>query len=131
MDNKVLMLLQEDLEGMGTCLEKFGLPTPDMQSRIQRVPKVIQEEMFDVGVQKSLSEIKCQKLNSDQQKSFCTVMKAVEEENHPERTFFLNGPGVCGKTFLIEALLSTVRGMGKIALAVASSEIAAELLEGG
>ena len=32
---------------------------------------------------------------------------------------------------MIEALLSTVRGLGKIALAVASSGIAAELLEGG
>ena len=45
--------------------------------------------------------------------------------------FFLNAPGGYGKTFLIEALLSTVRGMGKIALAVASSGIVAELLEGG
>ena len=35
------------------------------------------------------------------------------------------------KTFLIEVLLSTVRGMGKIAQAVASSGIAAELMEGG
>ena len=34
------------------------------------------------------------------------------------------------KTFLIEVLLSTVRGMGKIALAVASYGIAAELIEG-
>ena len=32
---------------------------------------------------------------------------------------------------LIETLLSIVRGMGKIALAVASSGVAAELLEGG
>ena len=32
---------------------------------------------------------------------------------------------------MIEALLSTVRGLGKIALAVASLGIAAELLEGG
>ena len=45
--------------------------------------------------------------------------------------FFLNVPRGYGKTFLIEALLSTVRGLGKIALAVASSGIAAELLEGG
>ena len=45
--------------------------------------------------------------------------------------FFVNAPGGYGKTFLIETLLSTVRGMGKIALAVASSGIAAELLEGG
>ena len=38
---------------------------------------------------------------------------------------------VMEKTFLTEVLLATVRGMGKIALAVASSGIAAELLEGG
>ena len=48
-----------------------------------------------------------------------------------ERLFFLNASGGYGKTFLIEALLSTVRSMGKIALAVASSGIAAELMEGG
>ena len=33
-DNKVLLLLQEELEGMGTCLERFGLPTPDKEKRI-------------------------------------------------------------------------------------------------
>ena len=48
-DNEVLILLQEELEGMGACLEKFGLPTPDMETRIKRIPKVIQEEMFDVS----------------------------------------------------------------------------------
>ena len=37
---------------------------------------------------------------------------------------------VMGKTFLTKPLLSTVRGLGKIALAVASSGIAAELLDG-
>ena len=47
------------------------------------------------------------------------------------RLFFLNAPRGYGKTFLIEALLSAARGLGKIALAVASSGIAAELLEGG
>ena len=58
------------------------------------------------------------------------IMKAVQNENHPERMLFINAPGGYGKTFLVEALLSTVRGMGKIALAVASSGIAADLLEG-
>ena len=43
----------------------------------------------------------------------------------------LNAPGGYGKTFLIEALLSTVRGLGQIALAVSSLGIASELLEGG
>ena len=44
---------------------------------------------------------------------------------------FLNAPGGCGKTFLIDGLLVTVIGMGKIALAVASSGMTPELLEGG
>ena len=59
------------------------------------------------------------------------IMKAVEDKNHAERIFFLNAPGGYGKTFLIETLLCTVWGMGKIALAIASSGIATELLEGG
>ena len=32
-DNELLILLQDELEGMGTCLEKFGLPTPDIQKQ--------------------------------------------------------------------------------------------------
>ena len=87
--------------------------------------------MFDPTAQKDISKIKCDSLNTDQQNTFSMIMKAVEDESHQERMLFLNAPGGCGKTFLIETLLSTVRGMGKIALAVASSGIAAELLEGG
>ena len=130
-DNEVLILLQEELEGMGLCLEKFGLPTPNKQNRIQKIPRIIQEELFDVDIQRNKSQSKCQSLNKDQHDAFYTIMKAVQNKEHPERVFFLNAPGGYGKTFLIEALLSTVRGMGKIALAVASSGIAAELLEGG
>ena len=43
----------------------------------------------------------------------------------------MNAPRVCGKTFLIDTLLAAVLGIGKIAIAVASSGIATELLEGG
>ena len=57
-------------------------------------------------------------------------MAAVNDDTHVNSLFFLNAPGGYGKT-LIEALLCSVRGLGKIALAVASSGIAAELLEGG
>ena len=130
-DNEVLCLLNAELEGMGTCLEKFGLPTHDMHDRIQKIPKVIQDELFHVDSQRNVSELKCQSLNRDQQDAFHTVMKAVNDQNYPQRMFFLNAPGGYGKTFHIEALLYTVRAMGKIALAVASSGIAAELLEGG
>ena len=30
-DNEVLLMLQEELEGMGACLEQYGLPTPNIQ----------------------------------------------------------------------------------------------------
>ncbi len=46
-------------------------------------------------------------------------------------SFFIDGPGGTGKTFLYDTLLAYVRGNGDIALAVASSGIAALLLEGG
>ena len=54
-DNEVLAQLQEELEGMGNCLERLGLPTPDMQKRIHRTPWVIVEEMFDVESQWEIS----------------------------------------------------------------------------
>lgn len=45
--------------------------------------------------------------------------------------FFLNAPGGTGKTFHINLLLAKLRSEGQIAVAVASSGIAATLLEGG
>ncbi|GFV90791.1 ATP-dependent DNA helicase [Trichonephila clavipes] len=46
-------------------------------------------------------------------------------------TFFLDAPGGTGKTFLIRLILATVRSKNDIALALASSGIAATLLPGG
>ena len=66
-DNEVLLLLQEELKGMGTCLEKFGLPTPDMENRVQTIPKVILEEMFDPEMQRENGSTKCNMFNQDQQ----------------------------------------------------------------
>ncbi|XP_076035387.1 ATP-dependent DNA helicase Pif1-like [Oratosquilla oratoria] len=45
--------------------------------------------------------------------------------------FFLNASGGTGKSFVLNMLLDSVRSQGKIALAVASSEIAATVLHGG
>lgn len=45
--------------------------------------------------------------------------------------FFLDAPGGTGKTFLINIILAKVRSVSKIALATASSGIAATLLPGG
>ena len=44
---------------------------------------------------------------------------------------FMDAPGGTGKTFLINLILAKLRSEGKIALATASSTIAATLLTGG
>ena len=88
--------------------------------------------MFCAEQQADIGRVKCEQLNTDQAHAFATIMEAANDDTHVNRLFFLNAPGGYGKTFLIEALLSSVRGLGKIALAVASSGIDAELLlEGG
>ena len=45
--------------------------------------------------------------------------------------FFVSGPGGTGKTHVYSLLLASVRLQGRVALAVASSGVAALLLEGG
>jgi hypothetical protein len=51
--------------------------------------------------------------------------------NRDGKTFFLNGPGGTGKTFVYKTLCHALRGDGVVVLCVASSGIAALLLIGG
>ena len=68
-------------------------------------------------------------MTSDQQSVFTTFIQAVQ--NKQKGMFFLDAPGGCGKTFLIETILSTIRSERKIAIDTASSGLAATLLTGG
>ncbi|OWY93106.1 Helitron helicase [Phytophthora megakarya] len=51
-------------------------------------------------------------------------------DNSQWEMFFLDGPGGTGKSFLLEKNLAYVRQKGGVALAVAGSGIAAQLLTG-
>ena len=70
-------------------------------------------------------------LNEEQNMAFETIMNAIKNDDLPHRCFFLHGPGGAGKTYLYKTFLSTLRGERKIALPVASTGIAANLLNGG
>ena len=65
----------------------------------------------------------------DQRHAFNTIMTAVDSKEGG--LFFLDAPGGTGKTFLLNLLLARVRQEKEIAVAVASSGIAATLLTGG
>jgi ATP-dependent DNA helicase PIF1 len=51
--------------------------------------------------------------------------------NRKSKVFFVDGPGGTGKTYLYKALLAKVRSMGLIAIATATSGIAASIMPGG
>lgn len=66
-------------------------------------------------------------LNRQQKEVYDTFMKAIDGGNGG--LYFLDAPGGTGKTFLMSVVLATVRARSNIAVAVASSGIAATLLE--
>ncbi len=68
-------------------------------------------------------------LNQQQEIAYDTLIKAVNSGSGG--IYFLDAPGGTGKTFLISLLLARIRSRNDVALALASSEIAATMLEGG
>ncbi|XP_041785861.1 uncharacterized protein LOC121601111, partial [Anopheles merus] len=72
-------------------------------------------------------------LNADQRAVYDQLTVAVDNTNtyNSNRLFFLDGPGGTGKSYLLEKILAYTRRQGKIALATATSGIAALLLSGG
>lgn len=71
-------------------------------------------------------------LDTDQKPVDATIMAAIHSPlPPPHNAFFIDSPGGCGKTFTFNLLLATVRAEGQVALIVATSSIAALLLDGG
>jgi len=68
-------------------------------------------------------------LNKEQRTGFDEIIRHVIDRK--SQVFFIDGPGGTGKTFLYKALLAKVRLEGMIAIATATSGIAASLLPGG
>jgi hypothetical protein len=68
-------------------------------------------------------------LNPDQERAVASILDAVR--CGVGNVFFLDGPGGSSKTFVYSVLLAAVRCEGNVAIVVASSGIAALLLDGG
>ena len=78
---------------------------------------------------KNKADHNCRLLNQDQRVVFEAVMENVTMKNGA--VFSVDGPGGIRKKFLYNTILHSVRSMKLTALAVASSGIAAESLDGG
>ncbi|XP_027155630.1 ATP-dependent DNA helicase PIF2-like [Coffea eugenioides] len=68
------------------------------------------------------------RLNEGQKRAYDVILAEVYSSGN--KSFFVDGPGGTGKTFLYHSRLATLRSQGYIAIAVASSGIAVSILPG-
>ena len=111
-------------------------PAPDQPHHVNRL--LAEQVNYDQGALRASVQRKLPTLNADQRALFDVVVDALEggpgswvSRNRQSNTFFVDSPGGCGKTYIFNLLLEVARRDGRVALAVASSGIAALLLDGG
>jgi len=128
--NLALGDLQEKVISMGgRQLSEYGLPQPQLVDSDRFAREYRREINYDRGEQQAYVAHNAALLTIDQRDvydSFCTMV-----DRNQGGLMFLDAPGGTGKTFLINLILARIRSEGKIALATASSGIAATLLTGG
>ena len=131
---QTLKCIDSLLRPYGKSLEDFpGMPAvPEVAPQLDGMSNTMSEELSYNNEEQSEKASDCEKkMNVDQAIVYNKVIDAVLSQNLEQTLFFVDGPGGTGKTFLYNAILAKVRSRHKIALSVASSGIAAELLEGG
>jgi hypothetical protein len=114
-------------------MENFQLPLPNTEwipvgESWHPNMEIRMQIAFDRPLLQQQIEHNLPLLNTLQRAAYNSVIEAVNGE---PSLFFLDGPGGTGKTFVENLLLATVWKTGGIALAVASSGIAAILLDSG
>ena len=126
--NLALNDLQDRVLTMGgRQLSDYGLPQPEAVDSNRLAWDYQREIDYDRGEQQAYVEQHAALLTSDQREVydyFCSMVDANQGG-----ILFLDAPGGTGKTFLINLILAKLRSEGKIALATASSGIAATLFK--
>ena len=123
--------IQEKVYNCGGCnIVQYGLPSSRNGEKVTNI--VRREKSYNKpGLAEQVKE-NVQMMNEKQKYCYDTIMERIENgDKYPDNGFFINAPGGTGKSFLLNALLDTVRSKEKVALAVASSGIAATVLHGG
>ena len=137
---RTMILLDIDmrLQSFEKSLVDFGLPVPtpedlrNVESVVCTQPAVIREELdFDVVELTESVDERVPTFTAEQATVFQSVMQAVKDSQPLQ--VFLDARGGCGKTYLLNTILSAVRCLdgGSTALAMATTGIAANLLELG
>ena len=113
LDNLLLLLLQNDLQELGTCLENFGLPSPNKSSIIEDQPHIIQDEMFDQLEQEMKTKQNLTTLNSEQILAYQMILKAIMDSNEIKWIFLLMPQVDMGKHFCWKLCYQRFDQLGK------------------
>jgi len=115
---------------IGRNLVDFPLiPFPQQQWAHRISNPLLQAKQYNVDEMATLVNEQRTIFNPDQAAAFNAVLESVT--NNQGHLFFIHAAGSCGKIFLCNTIAAEVRRRDQVALCVASSGIAALLLNGG
>ncbi|ONL99141.1 Helicase [Zea mays] len=124
----VLIDIRNILQSMGKDIKTFPLPAIiDRYDDLHGTDREIYEEESIVPTTEDVA-LK-ETLNEEQRSAYDKILSVVDTNNGG--VFFVDGPGGTGKTYLYKALLAALRSQDKIAVATATSGVAASILPGG
>ncbi|XP_051220370.1 uncharacterized protein [Lolium perenne] len=129
LEQMVLRDIRDLVHSMGKDISSYGLLDLDLvdDECSNGDSREVQEELsvtFDKEDRNMFTS-----LNKEQRAGFDEILSHVL--NKRSQIFFVDGPGGTGKTYLYKALLAKVRSLGQIAIAIATSGIAASIMPGG
>ncbi|XP_049316556.1 uncharacterized protein LOC125779320 [Bactrocera dorsalis] len=128
--NEALVLIEDlCLLMCEKLLIEVHMPAPSRQTRDLVSRELERERAYDIIHLQQQVQTNVPLLKEQQSSAYNQLINAVDSGNGG--IFFLDAPGGTGKTFLLSSILAAICGQGGIALALASTGIAATLLEGG
>ena len=133
-DNTVLQMALGEIEDLvlemgGNQLVQYGLPQPERDATERAGVEYRREMSYNIEREREVSIHNISLLNAEQRAVHDAFVASAFSANGG--LFFLDAPGGCGKTFLIQTILASIRSQEKIAIATASSGLAATLIPGG
>lgn len=132
--SRCLYYIEDELLSVGMRLTDTNLPEPPLARQIVQNndnPYIVEQMNYNQVNEINRAAANAEVMNVEQLNTYRAITTAIDNPNDNNRIHFIDAPGGTGKTFLLNAILSHARGTGLIALATASSGIAALLLTGG
>ncbi|ONM60906.1 hypothetical protein ZEAMMB73_Zm00001d022522 [Zea mays] len=127
-EQMVLIDIRNMLQSMGKDIKTF--PLPPMIDAYDDAIGTAREVYEEESIQPTVEDVALKdSLNEEQRAAYDKIMSAVDTDQGG--LFFVDGPGGTGKTYLYRVLLATLRNQGKIAVATATSGVAASIMPGG